>query len=299
MIKDQLVSLEQQSFDLSNILLLIRDDGSTDQSYDVLQKFAQSSSLHVKIFEDKTNLGIIKSFEFLMIKALEKNEVKYIMFCDQDDVWKSDKIEKTYLKMKEQEQIVGQSMPILVHSNLMVVDKNLTVIAPSFWKYQNINPSKDSFNRLLLHNTVTGCTMMMNRALAEKVKNIHKEAIMHDWWIALVASVFGKISYIDEPLTLYRQHGGNDTGAKKYGVYYVCHRLFMKCCTNKYTSRYIMQANAFLEIYANDLDDKNKSMLQAFQHFPFLTKLQKIGFLFKYHVWKNGFIRNLGLIFFA
>jgi glycosyltransferase involved in cell wall biosynthesis len=299
-LKEQLKSIEEQSFDLSRIVLLVRDDGSTDSSYEILQYFMQHSSLHVKILEDRTNFGVKKSFELLMNEAVMMN-VQYIMFCDQDDVWYNDKIEKTLSKMKELEN-ESTDLHLLVHSDLTVVNENLNVIASSFWSYQHINPSKDSLNRLLLHNVVTGCTMMINRALAEKVKTIPDEAIMHDWWIALVASIFGKIAYIDEPLMLYRQHGKNDTGAKKYGSYYVCNRLFMKFYTKKHTSqldKYILQSNKFLEIYHNDLDDKNKTMLQAFQQFSTLNKLQKVGVLFKYKLWKNGFIRNLGLIFFA
>ncbi|WP_060825359.1 glycosyltransferase family 2 protein [Sulfurospirillum cavolei] len=300
-LQQQLRSIANQSYELSKILLIARDDGSIDKSYEILHKLVNNAVIDVKLLNDRTNYGIKKSFEILMLKAFEFG-VKYIMFCDQDDIWNTDKVEKTYNKMQELEGIHGKNIPLLVHSDLTVVGEKLDLISPSFWNYQHIDPFKDSPNRLLLHNVVTGCTMMINRALAEKVKTIPDEAIMHDWWIALVASIFGKIAYIDKPLMFYRQHGQNDTGAKKYGFYYVCKRLVMKFCTKKYTSqldKHIIQANTFLEIYHNDLDDNNKTMLQAFQQFSHLSKLQKIIFLFKYKIWKNGFMRNLGLVVFA
>lgn len=290
-LNEQLLSLTKTSLPLSQLALIVRDDGSQDESYSILQDFSKNTSLHVIFLEDSSNLGIKKSFEFLMQESL-KLSVKYIMFCDQDDIWFDNKIEKTYIKMKSLEKEYPQQ-PLLVHSDLTVVDLNLSVLSPSFWKYQNINPKKDSLNRLLLHNTVTGCTLMINRLLAEKVKNIPKEAIMHDWWIALVATTFGKISYIDAPLMFYRQHGSNDTGAKKYGWSYIVRKFFNKLLFDQYFE----QSKALLNQYDSELDIKTKSMLENFSKLNQQNKLQKMIIIFRYQIFKNGFFRNLGLFF--
>ncbi len=133
---------------------------------------------------------------------------------------------------------------------------------------------------------------MINRALAKKVKNIPNEAIMHDWWLAMVASVFGHIAYIDEPLMLYRQHGGNDTGAKKYGFRYIWNRFLAQDSLDKY----IEQAKCFLDLYENKLDEATKQLLQEFAQFNSLSKFRKIVLLFRYKLWKNGFVRNVGLV---
>lgn len=300
-LQEQLISIENQSCDLSQMILFIRDDGSSDESNTIIQSFTRRSPLKIMVLSDKTNLGVKKSFEFLMSKAIDL-DAKYIMFCDQDDVWHKDKIEKSYRIMEQQESMYGKNTPILVHSNLTVVNSNLNVIAPSFWKYQYINPYKDKLADLLLQNIVTGCTMMINRVLAEKVRTIPAEAIMHDWWIAMVASAFGQITFINEPLIFYRQHGKNDTGAKKYGIKYIANRFFIKLFTNRYSSqldKYILQGDKFLKIYENDLDEKNKAILKSFQQFPNLTKFQRIIFLFEHNVWKNGLIRNIGLLLFV
>lgn len=285
---DQLDSLMSQSY--KDICIIARDDGSTDQSYEILQTFIQHSSLHVKVLEDRTNVGAKKSFELLMHEAL-KMEAQYMMFCDQDDIWSPEKIEKTYLKMKEFEKS-HPSLPLLVHSDVRVVDKQLNVLASSFWSYQHIDPTRDSLNHLLLHNVVTGCTVMVNRALAEKVKTIPHEAIMHDWWMAMVASAFGKIGYIDEPLMLYRQHGTNDTGAKNYGWGYFVKKFIERPNLDKY----LAQAEMFLCMYEDKLNDNSKEMLLVLKDFNSYSKFKKIKVIIKYKLWKNGFIRNIGLL---
>lgn len=287
-------SIQKQSYEQWS--LLVRDDDSLDGSSNLVKKFANKNLNKVILSANKQNLGVKRSFGELIKMVIQQNKKdNYFMFADQDDYWLKKKVEKTYQKMQELESIYGKDIPILVHSNLTVVDEKLNILAPSFWKYQHIDPSKDSLNRLLLHNTVTGCTMMINRALAEKIKNIPHEAIMHDWWVAMVASAFGKIAYIDESLMLYRQHGKNDTGAKQYGLRYFIKKFFAKPSLAKY----IHQSKAFLALYGHELDEYHKSMLEEFSSFDGLSKFQKLRVLFKYKIWKSSFMRNIGLIFFA
>ena len=240
------------------------------------------------IINDRKNLGACCSFLYL-IRTYTQG--KYFALADQDDIWLPEKIEKTYLKMKEFEKS-HPSLPLLVHGDVRVVDEKLNVIASSFWSYQHIDPTRDRLNHLLLHNVVTGCTVMVNRALAEKVQTIPQEAIMHDWWIAMVASVFGKIAYIDEPLMLYRQHGTNDTGAKNYGWGY----FIKKFRERPSLDRYRAQAAMFLYMYEDKLDDNSKEMLLALKNFDSYSKFKKIKVIIKYKLWKNGFIRNIGLL---
>lgn len=290
-LKDQLNSLLSQNF--KDFLIIARDDGSTDSSYEMLQYCTEHSSLDIILLEERTNVGVKKSFDLLLHKALTL-KVSYIIFADQDDIWKQDKVGTTFFKMKELE-IKYPLFPLLVHSNLSVVDAQLQMIAPFFWKYQNINPDKQRLTDFIVDNNITGCTMMINRTLAEKIKNIPNEAIMHDWWIAMVASVFGKIGYINEPLMLYRQHGDNNTGATQYGFQYFVKKFFAKPSFRKY----INQIKAFLELYSKELNENDRKMLEEFSSFGELTKCQKLKILYKYQIWKNGFMRNLGLILFA
>jgi len=74
--------------------------------------------------------------------------------------------------------------------------------------------NSDKFNRVITQNYVTGCAMLINRSLLKMSLPIPSEAIMHDWWIALIASAYGKTFQIYQPLVKYRQHGTNEVGAK-------------------------------------------------------------------------------------
>ena len=282
-IKQQLDSLVSQTY--KELEIIVRDDRSTDNTLEILKSY------DIKLVDSTQNLGAKKSFASLLEYAIENSDAEYFMFCDQDDIWEKDKIEKTLNQMKSIEQ-KKPNTPILVHSDLKVVDENLNIISDSLWKYQNIDPEKDSLNRVLLHNVVTGCSTMINRKLALLIKDIPNEAIMHDWWIAMVASVFGKISYVNEPLMLYRQHEKNDTGAKQYGVKYFINRFLQKTSVEKY----ILQAKAFLDMYEEELDSKTKQLLIDFTNIQKQNCFQKRIVLFKYKIFKNGLIRNIGLL---
>ncbi len=128
-------------------------------------------------------------------------------------------------RIKAAEEELGSGAPILAHTDLVVVDENLQAIAPSFWSYSNLNPYCGSrLNRLLIQNVVTGSATMVNGALARLASPIPQEAVLHDWWLALIASALGRIEAIPERTVLYRQHGRNCLGATSYGWRYVMHR---------------------------------------------------------------------------
>ena len=92
-----------------------------------------------------------------------------------------------------------------------MVDGELNTIADTMSEYQSLDCHKRTINQFILQNSVTGCTMMVNRALRDKMLRITNidNTIMHDWWAALVAAQFGKTAFIDEPTILYRQQPGS------------------------------------------------------------------------------------------
>ena len=151
-----------------------------------------------------------------------------------------------------------------------------------------------------MHNTITGCTMMINRELAKKCLPIPNECIMHDWWIALIASAFGKIDYISESTIKYRQHSFNDTGAKKYNYRNIyikaLNLLFGDELYIKHLRKNIKQAESFLDSYKNDLDKDTISMLEDFLNIENKSFFEKRKFLLKYKLLKYGMVRNIGLL---
>jgi glycosyltransferase involved in cell wall biosynthesis len=261
-IKQQLDSLCIQT--CQNFKAICRDDNSADKSLEILKPY------DLKIIPPSINLGAKKSFATLLEYALENTDAEYFMFCDQDDVWEADKIEKTLLKMKEVETVYP-SKPILIHTDLQVVDNNMKNIHHSFWKHQKINPNINSLNRLLIQNTITGCSMMINRKLATLSNTIPNESIMHDWWMGLVASQFGHIGVVNSATIKYRQHSSNAVGAKCFDLKFIIKSFFKKINLTKHCN----QAKAFLDVYRDDLDKKTIHMLEEFSDHFFKIILAK------------------------
>ncbi len=283
-LKNQIDSLVSQTYD--DFRIIARDDGSSDESFQILKSYDK-----IEIVDSRQNLGAKGSFAELLEYAVKHTDGEFFMFCDQDDVWKNYKIKKTLAKMQEMQHECGD-IPLLVHSDVVVADEGLEVMAGSFWKFQNIDPKRDALSHLMLQNVVTGCTMMINRKLANLVGKIPTEAIMHDWWIAIVASCFGKIGWVDEPLMLYRQHSSNDTGAKRYGLGYFVKRFVQKQSFNKYT----IQAKVFGKLYDELLEERERVLLNGFSKIDTMGWFEKRVFLLRWSVLKNGFVRNVGLM---
>ena len=285
-LNQQLDSLLSQTY--KNFEIIARDDGSQDKTLEILHSY------NITIIDSKKNLGAKGSFGALLEYAAQNTESEYFMFCDQDDVWERDKIEKTLAKMHEIE-ISCHEMPILVHTDLNVVDENLKVLDNSMWNYEHINPKLNTLNRLLIQNTITGCTVMINKKLAQISLQIPDEAVMHDWWIGLVASKFGKIDFIDEPTIQYRQHGGNSIGAK--GILKKGFSIFLnRSLYIKHLYINIKQAKVFLNIYRNRLDNVTIEMLENFISIENKSFWQKRKILLKHKLLKQGLIRNIGLL---
>lgn len=219
-IEEQVVSIVKQNFTKFNII--IRDDGSKKTNLEFIKDI--SNKYNVPIVVDKKinrNLGTVKSYN----RLLYETQSDYICFSDQDDVWKRDKLLNSFNRIKLLEKEHGKHTPILVHTDLSVCDNNLCKIHPSFINYQKLDPAKKSLNYLLVQNNVTACTIMINRALKEIASPIPEKACVHDWWLALVASLFGEIDFINMPTVSYRQHDKNQIGASKYGAHHFMYRL--------------------------------------------------------------------------
>ncbi len=192
--------------------LLIRDDASDDDTLSIIKDYVTRYPDRVKLIEDNSgHLGASLNFQ----RLLENSITEYIMFCDQDDVWLPNKIEATLKLMKTTEKSYPDK-PILVHTDLRVVDSQLKTIATSTWRYQKTPPETgNDFNKVMLQNVATGCTIMINEKAKVVSLPIPKEAVMHDWWIAINVAKHGEIVYIPDQLVLYRQHLNNAVGAKK------------------------------------------------------------------------------------
>lgn len=207
-IRPQLDSLLRQTY--ADWVLYIHDDGSTDDTRDILAEYqAKESRINVVTGEGKT-LGTCGNFSLLLDQVAVSD---YIMFCDQDDVWLPDKIEITLRAMQKAINQFGNDTPLLIHTDLQVVDTELKLIAASHQAYAKLGHiTTGQLGRLLAQPYVFGCAMMINKSLFNASRPISPAAEMHDCWIALVAAAVGRVIFIPRATILYRQHVNNVSG---------------------------------------------------------------------------------------
>lgn len=287
-IAEQLDSLLAQSY--SPIFIHIRDDGSTDGTPVILEEYSNRYSA-IKL-DLNSNIGAINSF-FTLIKQADR-QCDYFALCDQDDVWNTDKIELSVQKMQEAECCYGSGTPLLVHSDLAVVDEDLQPIASSFFKMQHMDSRRSQLNHLVVQNIVTGCTVLFNGALLDIIDNAPVGVLMHDWWIALVASAFGKIVFLDQPTVKYRQHSNNVVGAHKANTMRDFKRKISSSDNYKrYFQSVYHQGEAFAARYADDVNASQSIMIKSFGNCQYASKALRIKALFKYRLWRKGIARKI------
>jgi len=279
--------------------LLIRDDGSTDATPEIIDRYAQLHPDRIAVVRDALgNLGAVGNFAVLM----ERSNADYIMFCDQDDVWLADKVAASYEAMQVLEHRHGRDVPLLVHSDLTVVDELLHPIHPSFWRYQGLDPGRGrSLPSLLIQNVVTGCASMANLRLKDLALPLPGDIRMHDWWLALVAAAFGRIDYIQRPLARYRQHQGNTLGAKNWSLQHILYLGFGAPIKTFDAKREILrltqqQAREFLTVHGANLPESSRRVVEDY------AKLEKRNFIgrritiIKGGFWLSGALKNAGLL---
>ena len=199
--------------------------------------------------------------------------------------------------MEALETRYGEKVPILVHSDLSVVDENLEMVAESFFQYANL-PRRVMLNRLIVQNSVTGCTVMLNRCLQQYfLRQLPvSKIIMHDYWAALIAKVFGKIGYVNEPTMLYRQHGHNSVGAKDaMNLKFLYGRL--KEGKNSYRRSMIEsmeQIQGFVSAYGMEIKDLDSyELLKNYGDLYYKGKIRRLAFYRNNQVLKEGKVRKL------
>lgn len=204
-------SLCEQTF--TDWTLLVRDDGSTDGTLDLIRSFAARDSRVRLVPPDGERMGPAQSFGRLLVLA---NESPYIALCDQDDVWLPHKLEGSLARIQQKEAEFGTHTPCLIHTDLTLVDADLHLLATSAKRHLGFDHSgHTTFAQLLAQNVVTGCTVLCNRSLLQAALPLPAAVLMHDWWLALIAAARGQIIYWDEATVLYRQHGRNASGSAR------------------------------------------------------------------------------------
>ncbi len=285
-LKDFLDSLTNQSF--RDFVLVCRFDGSPSPAILSLVSGFPSAV----VLPDQTHCNVIASYQRLLDAATETG-TPYFMFADQDDVWHPDKIARSVQEIMNAESARPSGTPVLVHSDLRVVDEHLKQIAPSMIRYQCLNPARASLADLMIQNNVTGCTTIFNRALASLAR-IPREAICHDWYLSLTAAAFGTIIFLPESLVDYRQHKDNVYGAvPRKGLlrhFFLRRRLHERV---RLTQR---QAGAFLNHFRANLSADQIRILEDWSRCQTESAyFKRLGTIWRHGFRKNDWLRTLGL----
>lgn len=267
--------------------LYIHDDGSTDNTIAAVESYVEKYPNKIHLIDGKSTGGAKYNFFYMFGQV----EATYYMTCDQDDVWLDKKIELTYDKMLTIEN--KADVPCLVYTELRVVDSELNTIADTMSGYQSLDCHKRTINQFILQNSVTGCTMMVNRALRDKMLRITDidNTIMHDWWAALVAAQFGKTTFIDEPTILYRQHGDNSLGALGINkLSYIVRRVWQKKQIQESMRLGRLQAREFAKTYNLPAD----SLAVRYAALEDKSRCERQRFYKENDMYKTGTMRRLG-----
>lgn len=238
---DQIESILAQSY--TNWQVLIRDDGSTDSTLRIIATYCEKYPK--KIFQLPSTNGGNSTQSFFSL--LNKAEAPYIMFCDQDDIWESNKIE---LSLSELQKIEKNNPISLVFSDMKVVSSDLSPLHESFMKHQKLKPNwvKDRYI-IFSQNIAAGCTMMFTQSLKNAMQEIDTTLFQHDHWVLINAKAFGEVSYLAVKTVLYRQHYHNVIGSHPLTISYFYRKIltFKKILSRwKYIQSHFQGVSIFL-----------------------------------------------------
>ncbi len=271
--------------DVGGWQLILSDDG--ELTAPILQEYADRYPDRVTHYRSGRRFGSAQK-HFMHLLQQFGPQADYIMFCDQDDVWHPDKVRKTLALMQRTE--TDPEKPVLVHTDLRVVDSRLEVLDPSFQHYSGLDGHCLALNQLLLKNVVTGCTVMINRALA--LLACRPEAVeamrMHDWWLALLASAMGRAAFLDEATIDYRQHGGNVVGASGRSLRTIWRKLRRGRGNRLRIIQAMDQAAAFASCYRQQLPPEALALLEGFAALKYQPRSRRMAFYRSNHVWYQG-----------
>lgn len=294
-IREQLDSILNQT--IPGIRILVSDDGSTDNTREILRDYEQRypgqvvCRHRVKEGKYRNRSEKIPNPAMNFFWLMSQTEADYVLLSDQDDVWDPRKTEKLLERMK---RIERAGMPVLIFSDMEVTDAGLRQISPSFFSYNGCNPHRTSLPRLLVENPVTGGALMMNRSLVKLAAKVPGACFMHDWWIALCASCFGKISCVREPLSRYRQHAHNTLGARKTGsLGDMRERRKRQGQVEENYRRMFLQAAAFGKMYGKRLRPYDRTVLQVFTALPKKNPAGRLADILRYGFYKSSWVQTL------
>ena len=305
---EQIESITSQSF--KDYYILASDDNSSDCTFEILRSYESVLGEKIKVVQSNTH-----SAKENFYNLLDMADAEYIALCDQDDFWESDKLEKSLKAIQRLERRYGKETPILVHSDLEIVDENLNSQNKKMSELTGINEAikyakkeskylytistEKSFSRYLVENNITGNTVIINKALLDIYKR-PEVSFMHDWWLGLIAFTFGKVGFLNECLVKYRQHENNELGAKNPLELHNIKKRNKQRIRENYDCMFA-QVEEFLRLYKDELGKSRsadtyfaRKYLNAFANMKSKNRISKIRDILKYSFFKSSKILTIG-----
>lgn len=202
--------------------VVISDDGSTDDTLDIIRSY---NDYRIKLVHNSGRKGVVGNFE----NALANAKGDFIFLSDQDDIWHDNKVEVVMCALKDSQ--------LVVH-NAQLVDENEV---PFGYDYFHVRGVRKGFWNILMKNRFLGCCMAFNRTMLKYILPFPRSIQWHDMWIALVVQMYHDVSLLHENLISYRRHDGNlSTTAFKSKfslLFMIKYRLvFIGQCINRYVN---------------------------------------------------------------
>ncbi|BBM65851.1 hypothetical protein VA249_24970 [Vibrio alfacsensis] len=218
-ISEQIESILTQTY--KNVRLIIRDDGSNDRTVDIINAYEKKYD-NVLFIGSGQNLGSTKSFFSLLTQSTSQ----YVMFCDQDDIWLPGKVLNCVEFIESKTDL--ETIPSLVYTDLLPVDSHLNEISDSFLVSGSHYFGSDfPCEQRLANNSVAGCTILMNDLARDLLLKVGFPSckVVHDHWVAIVVSYFGRVLFLEKKDILYRQHDKNQVGSMDVDIAYFLKKI--------------------------------------------------------------------------
>ncbi len=288
-IRNQLDSIIKQTYE--NWHLYIRDDGSLDNTFYIIKEYKNRYKDKITIIKDeKGRLGCIQNFN----EILKYTKANYLAFCDQDDIWCEDKLEKQIKLMEEEEK--KSKKGILIYTDFSYIDKNKNVLLVSNYKTRNKNHKVYNSNIIyaLFFGNAVGCTMFFNRKLLNLSGNIPEEYDLgHDKWFLYIAILNGRVCFLDKVMVFHRVHEKNMGGKKLKKINISGKKIINKNFIHKRV-RTAFILNKY-KINSEKIPNKEIHLVRKLSKLEELSFMKRNEFYFKSNLFKLPFIYSVYL----
>jgi len=283
-------------FDMpSSWRLIARDDGSTDDTLSILQRWKNELGERMILVDSSAgNLGVVGNYNAI----LGATSARWILTADPDDVWLP---EHAALVLEELRRAEKSSTPVAVATDAVVVNDDLSFVSASYWRWShNIPAAHPTVRGIAMESPALGSTMAVNRALLDVALPIENGAAYQDWWLALAATAFGVLVTVPTATIQYRRHEQSLTGNPfAFSLTRALGRISKAHGRVDFLIQQAgLQAIAFVERYESRLSPRDAAALRALGALSKMNPIARRASIIRHGLWFTWWMKNLGLLAF-